>query len=110
LLRLIDDVLDFAKLEAGHLRVELGPMPVQETLDGTRVLVEPQLLAKEITFDFVHGEPLVTCTADRAKVQQVLLNLLSNALKFTPAGGTVTLDWSTTADAVRINVRDTGPG
>lgn len=110
LLRLIEDVLDFAKLEAGHLQLEIADVPVQETLDGTRVLIEPQLRAKNIAFQYATGDPSVTCRADRAKMQQVLANLLSNAWKFTPPGGTVALGWETTAEHVRVHVRDTGAG
>lgn len=110
LLRLIEDVLDFAKLEGGHLQFEISNMPVQETLDIARMLIEPQLRAKSLRFECQAGEPGVTCRADRAKVQQVLANLLSNASKFTPTGGTVTLDWETTADHVHVHVTDTGPG
>jgi PAS domain S-box-containing protein len=110
LLRLIDDVLDFAKLEAGHLHFEIANVPVQETLDGARVFVEPQLRSKDIRFEYRIGDPHVTCRADRAKMQQVLANLLSNAWKFTPAGGTVTLAWDATDSEVRVEVRDTGQG
>jgi signal transduction histidine kinase len=110
LLRLIDDVLDFAKIEAGHLQLEIADVPLQETLDGTRVLVEPQLRSKDIRLEYAPGDPRVTCRADRAKVQQVLVNLLSNAWKFTPAGGTVAVGWEATEDVVRVNVRDTGAG
>jgi PAS domain S-box-containing protein len=110
LLRLIDDVLDFAKLETGHLHLEISEVPVQETLDGACVLVEPQLRAKDIKFKHVAGDAHLSCRADRAKMQQVLANLLSNALKFTPPAGTVTLDWEATPDSVRVHVRDTGGG
>jgi signal transduction histidine kinase len=110
LLRLIDDVLDFAKLEAGHLTLEMSDVPVQETLQSTRMLIEAQLRAKDITFEFASGDPLVTCRGDRAKIQQVLANLLSNAWKFTSPGGTVALGFETKEDVVRVYVRDTGPG
>jgi PAS domain S-box-containing protein len=110
LLRLIDDVLDFAKLEAGHLQFDIANIPVQETLDGTRVLIEPQLRSKDIDFEYRTGDTAVTCRADRAKMQQVLANLLSNAWKFTPPGGTVAVGWEATDDDVRVHVRDTGPG
>ena len=110
LLRLIDDVLDFAKLEAGHLYLEISDVPVQETLDATRMLIEPQLRAKGIEFEFVRGDDRVACRADRAKMQQVLANLLSNAWKFTPAGGKVRMDWEASETEVRVHVRDTGPG
>lgn len=110
LLRLIDDVLNFAKLEAGHLEFDMADVPVQETLDGTRALIETQLLAKGIVFDFRRGDPHVTCRADRAKMLQVVVNLLSNAYKFTPSGGTVAIGWTATDDEVRVQVEDTGPG
>jgi PAS domain S-box-containing protein len=110
LLRLIDDVLDFAKLEAGHLTLDIADVPVQDTLDATRLLIEPQLRSKRIAFEFVPGDAAISCRADRAKMQQVLANLLSNAWKFTPPGGTVSLTWDATPDRVRIHVRDTGPG
>jgi len=110
LLRLIDDVLDFAKIEAGHLQLQIADVPLQDTLDGTRVLVEPQLRSKDIKFEYASGDPRVTCRADRAKVQQVLVNLLSNAWKFTPAGGTVAVGWEASDEVVRVNVRDTGAG
>jgi PAS domain S-box-containing protein len=110
LLRLIDDVLDFAKLEAGHLQVEIADVPVQETLDGTRVLVEPQFRTKDLRCVYESGDPRITCRGDRAKMQQVLANLLSNAWKFTPSGGTVAVSWEATDEDVRVHVRDTGPG
>jgi signal transduction histidine kinase len=110
LLRLIEDVLDFAKLEGGHLQFEISNIPVQETLDIARMLIEPQLRAKSLSFDFQTGDAGVTCRADRAKVQQVLANLLSNASKFTPNGGTVTLRWESTAAHVHVHVSDTGAG
>jgi len=110
LLRLIDDVLDFAKIESGRLQLEITDMPVQETLDGTRLLIEPQLRARELAFEFVPGDPAVTCRGDRGKVQQVLANLLANSCKFTPPGGRVTVSWELSDDDVRISVRDTGQG
>jgi signal transduction histidine kinase len=110
LLRLIDDVLDFAKLEAGHLQLEIADVPVQETLEGTRVLIEPQMRARDITCRFGGGDMVTTCRADRAKMQQILVNLLSNATKFTPHGGSVSVDWEADDDFVRVHVRDSGPG
>jgi PAS domain S-box-containing protein len=110
LLQLIDDVLDFAKLDAGRIQLEISNVPVQETLDATRALVDPQVEAKNLTLEFVPGDPQVTCRADRARVQQILANLVSNARKFTPPGGTITVGWTATPDAVRASIRDTGPG
>ena len=110
LLRLIDDVLDFAKLEAGHLHLEIDDVPVQETLESTSALIETQLATKGIRFELGAGDHSVTCRGDCAKVQQVIANLLSNAWKFTAPGGTVRLGWVATPDAIRISVADTGIG
>jgi len=110
LLRLIDDVLDFAKLEAGHLHFEIANVPVRETLDATRAMIETQLAAKQIVFECDGGDARLTCRGDRAKVQQIIGNLLSNAWKFTPPGGKVRLWCEATADEVRIHVTDTGMG
>jgi PAS domain S-box-containing protein len=110
LLRLIDEVLDFAKLEAGHLQLEFSNVPVQETLDLARALIEPQLQVKGVAFHQAPGDSRATCHADRAKMLQIVANLLSNACKFTPAGGSVTLTWDATADQVRVRVSDTGSG
>ena len=110
LLRLIDDVLDFAKLEAGHLHLDISDVPVQETVESTSALIETQLASKGIRFELGTDDPVVTCRADRDKVQQVIANLLSNAWKFTPPGGTVRLGWVATPDAVQISVSDTGIG
>jgi signal transduction histidine kinase len=107
---LIDDVLDFAKLEAGHLHFEIDDVPVQETVDATRSLIETQLAAKGIAFECALGDWQLTCRGDRAKIQQVMANLLSNAWKFTATGGTVRLSWDATPEAVRIHVADTGVG
>jgi signal transduction histidine kinase len=110
LLRLIDDVLDFAKLEGGHLQFEIANVPVQESLEIARMLIEPQLRSRSLSFDFQQGDGSITCRADHAKMQQVLANLLSNAWKFTPHGGTVTLRWDASPEQVQVHVTDTGPG
>ncbi|HET9453362.1 MAG TPA: ATP-binding protein [Gemmatimonadaceae bacterium] len=110
LLRLIDDVLDFAKLEAGHLHLEIEDVPVRETLESASALIETQLASKGIRFDLDAGDAGITCRGDRAKVQQVIANLLSNAWKFTARGGCVRLSWDASPSAVRIHVSDTGIG
>ena len=110
LLGLIDDVLDFAKLEAGHLHFDMADVPVRETLEATHALIETQLASKNIAFEFDPGDVRTTCRGDRAKIQQVLANLLSNAWKFTPAGGLVRLWCETKGPDVCIHVTDTGEG
>jgi PAS domain S-box-containing protein len=110
LLGLINDVLNFAKVEAGHLELEVTSVPVEETLSAAHTLIDPQLRAKGLTYEYGAGDAAVTCRADREKLQQIVLNLLSNAVKFTDRGGHVSLWWEAAGPEVRVHVRDTGVG
>ncbi len=107
---LINDVLDFAKLEAGRLAFDYSTFSLVDGLSAVSALVEPQALAKGLHFEFLGGDPDLAVLADRDKVLQIVLNLVSNALKFTPAGGRVTVDWSADGGAACIRVTDTGTG
>ena len=111
LLSLINDILSFAKLEQGEIRYDIRAVPLEDVLCATRAMVEPQLRAKQITFecDERSANGMQIC-ADPDKLEQILLNLLSNALKFTPKGGRIEVRASASDGMVRITVRDTGPG
>src|SRR5690242_10406981 len=110
LLSLINDVLNFAKIESGHLQVELEDVAVDELVSGTSDFVRPQLRERGLAFDLSVCPSSLRVRADREKVQQILLNLLSNALKFTPSGGRITLSCNASEGFVEIVVRDTGLG
>lgn len=114
LLSIINDVLDFSKLDAGHVELEEAPFSVQKMVDEATGLISLQADAKKLTvtndFDATVPEPIL---GDMARVRQVLVNFLSNAVKFTDAGSiTVTTDYRETADGgfLKIAVRDTGAG
>ncbi len=107
---LVNMILDFAKLEAGPIELSMAEIPIEETLLGAEALVFPQFAKKNITYTHRAGDPSLTVFADREKVQQILVNLLANAMKFTPAGGSVELDWRVEDDSLLVRVRDTGPG
>jgi PAS domain S-box-containing protein len=112
LLRLINDVLNLARIEAGRVEYHLDDVPLSEVVSGVALMVEPQLAAKEIGFS-VHVGPGEVARADREKTQQIVLNLLGNATKFTPEGGRVVVDAFRRADRpgdVFLRVTDTGPG
>jgi signal transduction histidine kinase len=96
LLSLVNDVLNFAKLEAGRVEYNFTAVPVRAVVEGVRTVVEPQIAAARLAFP-VGALPDAAAWADADKVQQILINLLSNAAKFTPAGGEV---------AIRAAVRD----
>jgi PAS domain S-box-containing protein len=111
LLQLINDVLDLAKVEAG--KIDLHPEPVDlvaaalEARDVFRAVGEP----KQIAIDVMTETGLSSVVADPAKLKQVLYNYLSNALKFTPAGGRVSIRFLADGDAAfRLEVEDTGIG
>ena len=110
LLGLINDVLNFAKLEGGHLHFDLADVPLHETLASVEPLVAPQLRRKGIRYDYAPCDTALTAHVDREKVLQVLLNLLSNAIKFTAPGGRITLACAADDDTVRVTVTDTGCG
>jgi PAS domain S-box-containing protein len=110
LLGLINDVLSFAKIETGHLELEMASVPLEESLATLQALIEPQLQAKRLSYVYRNGDPARTAYADREKLQQIVLNLLSNAIKYTPPRGEVSLAWVADEETVRIQVRDTGPG
>jgi signal transduction histidine kinase len=126
LLALINEVLNFARLEAGQVRFSVAAVPLDALLGGLEALIAPQVRSQGLRFVYARPAPSVVARADPEKLQQVLLNLLSNAVKFTPAGGTVSLTAEVAryhtgesaggptheaGDAqVRIRVRDTGIG
>jgi PAS domain S-box-containing protein len=111
LLRIINDLLNYSRIEAGQLEYDIASVPLHDVVEGVLPMVEPQALAKGI--GVVHGPcpaGLVART-DRARTEQIILNLLSNAVKFTPGGGRVTVGCGAgAAGKLVITVSDTGPG
>ena len=110
LLSLINDVLNFAKLEAGHVEYILTSVSVREMIDAIEPLVAPQLRAKGLRFDRDGCADSCIVRADAEKLQQILVNLLSNAIKFTEPGGMVSMRCSTEDAFIAIFVEDTGVG
>jgi signal transduction histidine kinase len=112
LLRLINDVLDLARIEAGHVEYVISDVACAAIVDEIRPLIEPQLTAKGLSLQTSLRSDLVV-RADREKVQRIVLNLLSNAVKFTPTGGRITVDAEARADVpdrLLLSVSDTGIG
>ena len=109
LLTLINDVLNFAKLEAGRIEFRLQSTHVSATVADAVSMLLPAAEKGGLRLD-VSGGPDVWVTADEEKMRQVLLNLLSNAIKFTDPGGHVEVFWTVTAHQVEVSVRDSGIG
>jgi len=111
LLGLINDLLNFSRLEAGQLSYDLGPVPLREVIDTVLQMVAPQMQAKGLRLEADPCSVDLVARADHAKVEQIVLNLLSNALKFTDAGGRISVSCEMLdADRVAARVRDTGCG
>ena len=110
LLALINDILNFARLEAGQVQFTTSDVDVHELLVGLEPIVAPQLAAGGVTYFCELGEPGVRVRADQERVRQILLNLLTNAIKFTAAGGSVTTACGCSDDTVWLRVTDTGRG
>ena len=111
LLRLINDVLNLARIEAGHLEYSVETLRIDELLASVVPLVEPQMANAQLSLH-AKVEAGLEAAGDREKAQQVLINLLTNSLKFTPPGGHVTVDAQLDADGSFVSVRvgDTGIG
>ena len=106
---LITDVLDFAKIEAGQLQLTAQDVRIESVVAELRPLVEPQVADKGLTLKTSCAAGLVA-RGDREKVDQILVNLVGNAIKYTGAGGLVDVECRDDGRWVLIEVRDTGPG
>ena len=109
LLAIINDILNFSRIEAGQLSYEIEPVSLCAVMDRVVPMIEPQALVKQIRIERWHGADQ-TASADRAKVEQILLNLLSNAVKFTPPGGRIDISCRGEGRFAHLIVTDTGIG
>jgi signal transduction histidine kinase len=105
---LIDDVMDLSRIEAGHFPLNLSECGAAQIGAEVAVLLGPRAAAKNIELRI--DVPPFTFIADRLRMLQVVSNLVGNAIKFTPAGGDVTLQAKSTGGLVEFIVSDTGPG
>lgn len=110
LLTLINDVLNFAKFEAGTVSFNLVPVAISPLMVDLETMLRPQMEAKSLDYSWKVSRPGLTTIADEEKLQQVLLNLGTNALKFTPEGGRVTVTSESDGSHVLIRVQDSGIG
>ena len=111
LLNLVNDVLDFSRIDAGHLQLQWGPVVIAEAVETSRGMIEAAADAKALTVTTDLAPDLPILYADEQRLRQVLINLLSNAVKFTPAGGGITIGArQVSVDEVELTVADTGIG
>jgi signal transduction histidine kinase len=110
LLTLINDILSFARLEAGSMQFDVGALAAQEVLSSVESLVAPQAEARGVAYTSEPCDPSLRLLGDAERVRQVLLNLVGNAIKFTPPGGWVVLSCASAGAWVELRVRDNGVG
>ncbi|HEX9085207.1 MAG TPA: MASE1 domain-containing protein, partial [Gemmatimonadaceae bacterium] len=110
LLALIDDVLSFARIEAGSTPIAPAPVLVCEALDSLEALLRPDILRQELTYVWEGCDRSLVARADPVKLRQILANVLGNAIKFTPRHGRIELSASRSGDRISIRVSDTGIG
>jgi len=111
LLRLINDILDLSRIETGHAPIEAVLLNLRHEINKAVKVVEQRLLDNQIHLTIDLNPSSIDLVADRHSIRQMLINLLSNAAKFTPPGGEVTVSARrTAAGEVRVSVVDTGVG
>ena len=110
LLRLINDILNFTRLEATEVKYEIIDVPVRALLADLDAVVSSLATAKELEYDFDVPPGGVFTRTDPDKLRQIMINLLSNAVKFTPAGGRIKVSCVARENTVSISVEDNGPG
>jgi PAS domain S-box-containing protein len=109
LLTLINDVLDLAKVTSGQMQIELERASLNEAIADALAKMGPMAEKKGLHLA-TRTSPRLVVLADRRRLHQVLLNLISNAVKFTPAGGSIKIDLARTGPDARVTVTDTGIG
>jgi len=109
LLSIINDILNFSRIEAGQLEYRIEAVSLRTVIDAVVPMIEPQALAKSISIEW-HDNADAVAAGDQAKVEQILLNLLSNSVKFTPAGGRIDVGCASREGRVLMTVTDSGIG
>jgi signal transduction histidine kinase len=110
LLGLINEILDLSKIEAGHLELEMDTAIITDVLEAAASTLKPLAANKDIELTVESDSHIPRVPMDIARIGQVVLNLVGNAIKFTPEGGEVLLRANAVEGVLRVEVKDTGPG
>lgn len=110
LLGLINEVLNYTRIEAGAMRYDIEPVSAEEVMSAVEPLVAPLFRAKGLSFEREKAPPAYQVIADSERVRQIFINLLSNAVKFTPPGGRITMRCESRGNVLAFHVSDTGIG
>ncbi len=107
---LVSDLLDLSSIESGRLRMELGPLSLGRYLQETLASMEPNFAQRQQQVEAAIPSDLPAVRADRNRLMQIMTNLLSNANKYTPSGGSISVRAQREGDRVRVLIQDTGIG
>jgi two-component system phosphate regulon sensor histidine kinase PhoR len=110
LARLIEDILDISKIESGNIRINRQVVDMASVIDQVSSALEPLAEEKDIQLSMEIGDGISELPGDESKIQSVVTNLLTNAIKFTPKGGQVSVSVRNEGENVLICVSDTGVG
>jgi len=112
LLNLINSILDASKVQAGKLSIDPVRVDLEELIEGCQMIIMPRAREKHLRVEWTPPGEMPQIHADVMRIKQVLINILSNAVKFTPDGGHITISaaWLRDAGQVRVRIRDTGEG
>jgi signal transduction histidine kinase len=110
LLAIINDLLDFARVDARRVELRIAPLPVRDIRLAVDPVCRPQIDSKQLSYAWHTIADHLVVRADREKVRQIVVNLVTNACKFTPVGGSINVDCVRLDRAVELRVTDSGPG
>ncbi|TCT10148.1 PAS domain-containing sensor histidine kinase [Paralcaligenes ureilyticus] len=111
LLKLIEEILDLGQIDAGKLSLSLEPVSLAEAMDECRTMIEPQAQQRRIHMLFPQADTAYVVIADRTRMKQVFINILSNAIKYNKVAGTLVVSFAVTAHRrIRVCIEDTGDG
>jgi signal transduction histidine kinase len=108
--RMVQDLLDVARMEAGKLSVDPAPVACAELFGEVSDTMAPLAAERQLELRVLCPDDPPTVLVDRDRIMQVFSNLIGNAIKFTPSGGTICVQWQRMGEKVRFSVSDTGPG
>jgi len=110
LLSLINDVLDLSRVEAGQTELQLAPFSLRDALESGVVMVRERASEDGVQVELSADPGIDPVEGDERRIRQVVFNLLANAVKFTPEGGSIDVSAARVNGEVRVSVADTGPG
>ncbi len=110
LLDLINDVLEIAKIEANEMSLSMEPVSIRDTMQEVLMMMDPIALSADVELQADIHDSTLWVRADRLRLRQILLNLISNAIKYNHVGGHVWVDGTESSGEILLTVRDDGPG